>query len=67
MEKLNKSDLFSLEEYSINRDSFNQLYSQTRSYVIQPRYTVFRLKYDLTSFAGGSGKSKGGKTKGGKK
>jgi hypothetical protein len=52
---------------SINRDSFNQLYSQTRSYIIQPRYTVFRLKYDLTSFAGGSGKSKGGKTKGGKK
>ena len=42
-------------------------YSQTRSYVIQPRYTVFRLKYDLTSFAGGSGNSKGGKSKGGKK
>ena len=41
---------------SVNRDSFNQLYSQTRSYFIQPRYTVFRLKYDLTSYAGGSGK-----------
>ena len=48
---------------SINRDSFNQLYSQTRSYVIQPRYTVFRLKYDLTSFAGGSGNGKGDKKK----
>jgi hypothetical protein len=48
---------------SINRDSFNQLYSQTRSYVIQPRYTVFRLKYDLTSFAGGSGNKKGAKKK----
>ena len=48
---------------SINRDSFNQLYSQTRSYVIQPRYTVFRLKYDLTSFAGGSGNKKGDKKK----
>jgi hypothetical protein len=39
---------------SVNRDSFNQLYSQTRSYLIQPRYTVFRLKYDLTSYGGGS-------------
>jgi len=48
---------------SINRDSFNQLYSQTRSYVIQPRYTVFRLKYDLTSFAGGSGNKKGNNKK----
>ncbi|MDG2484999.1 MAG: TonB-dependent receptor, partial [Flavobacteriaceae bacterium] len=48
---------------SINRDSFNQLYSQTRSYVIQPRYTVFRLKYDLTSFAGGSGNKKGANKK----
>jgi len=46
---------------SVNRDSFNQLYSQTRSYVIQPRYTVFRLKYDLTSYGGGSGN--GGKGK----
>jgi len=34
---------------SINRDSFNELYSETRSYVIQPRYTVFRIKYDLTA------------------
>ncbi len=34
---------------SINRDSFNELYSETRSYVIQPRYAVFRIKYDLTA------------------
>jgi len=34
---------------SINRDSFNELFSETRSYVIQPRYTVFRIKYDLTA------------------
>tara|TARA_B100001094_G_scaffold107070_1_gene103079 strand:+ start:122 stop:2821 length:2700 start_codon:yes stop_codon:yes gene_type:complete len=34
---------------SINRDNFNELYSETRSYVIQPRYTVFRIKYDLTA------------------
>ena len=34
---------------SINRDSFNELYTQTRSYIIQPRYTVFRIKYDLTA------------------
>ena len=43
-----------LNDTSVNRDSFNQLYSQTRSYLIQPRYTVFRLKYDLTSYGGGS-------------
>ena len=53
----------SFNDTSINRDSFNQLYSQTRSYVIQPRYTVFRLKYDLTSFAGGSGNKKGNNKK----
>ena len=41
-----------LNDTSVNRDSFNQLYSQTRSYIIQPRYTVFKLKYDLTSIAG---------------
>ncbi|MDA0758533.1 MAG: carboxypeptidase-like regulatory domain-containing protein [Bacteroidetes bacterium] len=50
---------------SVNRDSFNQLYSQTRSYVVQPRYTVFRLKYDLSSYGGG--KSGGVKSVGGKK
>jgi hypothetical protein len=34
---------------SINRDNFNELFSETRSYIIQPRYTVFRIKYDLTA------------------
>ena len=47
---------------SINRDSFNQLYSQTRSYIIQPRYAVFRVKYDLTalnpSSRGGGGRAR---------
>ena len=28
MEKLNKSDLFSLEEYSINRDSLEKKFSK---------------------------------------
>ena len=42
---------------SINRDSFNQLFSQTRSYIIQPRYIVFRLKYDLTALNAGGKKS----------
>ena len=48
---------------SINRDSFNQLYSQTRSYIIQPRYTVFRIKYDLTSLnsSGGGQGGRGGR------
>ena len=44
---------------SINRDSFNQLYSQTRSYIIQPMYTVFRIKYDLAGLNVSSGKGKG--------
>ena len=46
---------------SINRDSFNELYSQTRSYIIQPMYTVFRIKYDLAGLnvSGGKGKGKG--------
>ena len=42
---------------SINKDSFNQLFSQTRSYIIQPRYIVFRLKYDLTAINAGGKKS----------
>ena len=41
-----------LNDQSINRDSFNQFYSQTRMYVIQPRYILFKLKYDLTLFGG---------------
>ncbi len=49
---------------SLNRDSFNQLFTQTRSYIVQPRYTVFRIKYDLTGLntsPRGGGKGKGRK------
>ena len=53
------------DDTSINRDSFNQLYNQTRSYIIQPRYTVFRIKYDLTSL-NSSGGGKGGRGGGGR-
>ena len=41
-----------LNDQSINRDSFNQFFSQTRMYVIQPRYILFKLKYDLSLFGG---------------
>ena len=53
------------DDTSINRDSFNQLYNQTRSYIIKPRYTVFRIKYDLTSL-NSSGGGKGGRGGGGR-
>ena len=45
-----------MNDQSINRDSANDLSSQTRMYLIQPRYILFKLKYDLTAF-GGSKKS----------
>jgi hypothetical protein len=32
MKKLNKSDLFSLEEYSINRDSFRKKVLEEKQY-----------------------------------
>ena len=48
---------FKSDSTFINRDSFNQLFSQTRSYIIQPRYIVFRLKYDLTALNAGGKKS----------
>ena len=41
-----------LNDTSTNRDSFNQFFTQTRSYIIQPRYILFKLKYDLTLFGG---------------
>ena len=41
-----------LDDRQINRDSFNQFYSSTRSYVIQPRYTVFKIKYDIRTVGG---------------
>ena len=46
-----------LNDQSTNRDSFNQFFTQTRSYIIQPRYILFKLKYDLT-FIGGKSKKK---------
>ena len=57
---LSVTNLFN--DTSLNRDSFNQLYSQTRSYIVQPRYTVFRIKYDLTGLntsPRGKGKGRG--------
>ena len=41
-----------LNDQSINRDSFNQFFTQTRMYVIQPRYILFKLKYDISLFGG---------------
>ena len=42
-----------MNDQSINRDSATNLSSQTRMYLIQPRYILFKLKYDLTAFGGG--------------
>ena len=50
-----------MNDQSINRDSATNLSSQTRMYLIQPRYVLFKLKYDLTAF-GGSKKSDNKKT-----
>lgn len=36
-----------LNTLSINRDSSNAVFNSTSSYVIQPRYTVFSIKYNL--------------------
>ena len=41
-----------LNDQSINRDSFNQFFTQTRMYVIQPRYILFKAKYDISLFGG---------------
>jgi len=40
------------DDRQINRDSFNQFFSSTRSYVIQPRYTVFKINYDIRTIRG---------------
>lgn len=32
---------------SLNQDSFNDLFSSTSAYVVQPRYIVFQIKYEL--------------------
>lgn len=36
-----------LDTTSINRDATNSIYTSTSSYIIQPRYTVFSIKYNL--------------------
>ncbi|MDH7445237.1 TonB-dependent receptor [Aquimarina sp. 2201CG14-23] len=36
-----------LDTESINRDSFSELFNSTSSYVIQPRYWIFSVKYNL--------------------
>ena len=36
-----------LDTRALNQDSFNDLFSSTSSYVVQPRYVVFQLKYEL--------------------
>jgi len=37
----------SLNTIAINRDNSNVIFNSTSSYVIQPRYTVFSIKYNL--------------------
>jgi hypothetical protein len=41
-----------LNDTEINRDSFNQFSFTTNSYVIQPRYLLFEVTYDLTAIGG---------------
>ena len=36
-----------LDTASINRDNTNAIYTSTSTYVIQPRFTVFSIKYNL--------------------
>lgn len=36
-----------LNNTELNQDSFNELFFRTSSYVIQPRYVMFKIKYDL--------------------
>ena len=43
-----------LNDTQINRDSFNQFSFTTNSYVIQPRFIVFKVNYDLTAITGSS-------------
>ena len=41
-----------LNDTEINRDSFNQFSFTTNAYIIQPRFVVFKVKYDLTAIGG---------------
>ncbi|MCB0376549.1 MAG: hypothetical protein KDD04_11565, partial [Sinomicrobium sp.] len=36
-----------LNTKALNQDSFNELYNTTSQYIVQPRYLMFILKYDL--------------------
>tara|TARA_R110002050_G_scaffold179118_3_gene312392 strand:- start:30050 stop:32743 length:2694 start_codon:yes stop_codon:yes gene_type:complete len=36
-----------LNNTELNQDSFNELFFRTSSYVVQPRYVMFKVKYDL--------------------
>ncbi len=47
-----------LNDTQINRDSFNQFSFITNSYIIQPRFIVFKVEYDLTAIGGGGNKKK---------
>ena len=47
-----------LNDTQINRDSFNQFSFTTNSYIIQPRYIVFQITYDLTAIGGKSNEKK---------
>ncbi|WP_103072471.1 carboxypeptidase-like regulatory domain-containing protein [Aquimarina sediminis] len=43
--KLSATNILNTE--SINRDSFNELYNSTSSYMVQPRYWIISIKYNL--------------------
>ncbi len=47
-----------LNDTQINRDSFNQFSFTTNSYVIQPRFVVFKVNYNLTAIGGAVNKNK---------
>ena len=47
-----------LNDTQINRDSFNQFSFTTNSYIIQPRYIIFQVTYDLTAIGGKSDEKK---------
>ncbi len=36
-----------LNNTELNQDTFNELYYRTSTYIVQPRYVMFKIKYDL--------------------
>ncbi len=36
-----------LDNQELNQDNFNDLFFRTSSYIVQPRYVMFKIKYDL--------------------